>query len=188
MCYQTFHGRRSRAYDRMSGLDSEQLEQTGMAHQRSARRAVAQRNRAPEGPFPARSRHRSLRLHATEHNPGSVGGNIRYVAAGNLWNYLRNSRRLSRRPPKRTGRPSEAKEAAAREQTVLVDGFLAPTWSWRDTPELWSENIRRPALTARPSRTSGAISSSCPSPLPGIIAEPCRDFVNNAQNRWRRPS
>ena len=23
-------------------------------------------------------------------------------------------------------------------QTVLVDGFLAPTWSWRDTPELWS--------------------------------------------------
>jgi hypothetical protein len=32
----------------------------------------------------------------------------------------------------------EAKEAAARERTVLVDGFLAPTWSWRDTPELWS--------------------------------------------------
>jgi transposase len=32
----------------------------------------------------------------------------------------------------------EAKEAAAREQTVLVDGFLAPAWSWRDTPELWS--------------------------------------------------
>ncbi|MGH3322301.1 MAG: hypothetical protein ACRDN9_19445, partial [Streptosporangiaceae bacterium] len=32
----------------------------------------------------------------------------------------------------------EAKEAAAREQTTLVDGFLAPTWSWRHTPELWS--------------------------------------------------
>jgi transposase len=32
----------------------------------------------------------------------------------------------------------EAREAAAREQTVLVDGFLAPTWSWRDAPELWS--------------------------------------------------
>ena len=32
----------------------------------------------------------------------------------------------------------EAKKAAAREQTVLVDGFLAPTWSWRDAPELWS--------------------------------------------------
>jgi hypothetical protein len=32
----------------------------------------------------------------------------------------------------------EAKEEAAREQTVLVDGFLAPTWSWRDSPELWS--------------------------------------------------
>ena len=32
----------------------------------------------------------------------------------------------------------EAEEAVAREQTVLLDGFLAPTWSWRDTPELWS--------------------------------------------------
>jgi hypothetical protein len=32
----------------------------------------------------------------------------------------------------------EAQRAAVREQTVLVDGFLAPTWSWRDTPELWS--------------------------------------------------
>jgi transposase len=32
----------------------------------------------------------------------------------------------------------EAKKEAAREQTVLVDGFLAPTWSWRDTPGLWS--------------------------------------------------
>jgi hypothetical protein len=52
----------------------------------------------------------------------------------------------------------EAKEAAAREQTVLVDGFLAPTWSWRDTPELWSENIRRPALTAR-YYSSGSLSS-----------------------------
>ena len=33
----------------------------------------------------------------------------------------------------------EAEEAVAREQTVLLDGLLrAPTWSWRDTPELWS--------------------------------------------------
>ena len=37
----------------------------------------------------------------------------------------------------------EAKEAVAREQTVLVDGFLAPTWSWRDTPELWSGKHKR---------------------------------------------
>jgi transposase len=32
----------------------------------------------------------------------------------------------------------EAKKEAAREQTVLVDGFLAPVWSWRDAPGLWS--------------------------------------------------
>ncbi len=36
-------------------------------------------------------------------------------------------------------RPSaEDAKAAVRGQTVLLDGFLAPTWSWRDTPELWS--------------------------------------------------
>jgi len=32
----------------------------------------------------------------------------------------------------------EAKKEAAREQTVLVDGFLGPVWSWRDAPGLWS--------------------------------------------------
>ena len=32
----------------------------------------------------------------------------------------------------------EAEEAVARVRTVLVDGFLGTTWSWRDTPELWS--------------------------------------------------
>ena len=93
---------------------------------------------APEGPFPARSRRRSVRLYATERNPGSVGGNLRYVAAGNLWNY--HEVHAAYRGVHRRDRPTvdEAKEAAAREQTVLVDGFLAPTWSWRDTPELWS--------------------------------------------------
>jgi transposase len=37
----------------------------------------------------------------------------------------------------------DAKKEAAREQTVLVDGFLAPTWSWRDAPELWSGKHKR---------------------------------------------
>ena len=63
----------------------------------------------------------------------------------------------------------EAEEAVAREQTVLVDGFLAPTWSWSDTPELWSGSIRQPALMVRPSRISAATSYSIWSPLPGII-------------------
>src|ERR1039457_4153227 len=36
-------------------------------------------------------------------------------------------------------RPSaERARAAARGQTVLVDGFLAPCWSWRGVPGLWS--------------------------------------------------
>src|SRR2546430_2481022 len=48
------------------------------------------------------------------------------------------------RPPPGTVCPGAADSCAwatkggARERAVLVDGFLAPTWSWRDTPELWS--------------------------------------------------
>jgi len=65
--------------------------------------------------------------------------NIRYVAAGDLWNNREVHGPLIEASTEED-RPTvdEAKEAAAREQTVLVDGFLAPTWSWRDTPELWS--------------------------------------------------
>ena len=33
---------------------------------------------------------------------------------------------------------AEEAKAAARGQTVLVDGFLAPCWSWRGIPGLWS--------------------------------------------------
>lgn len=33
---------------------------------------------------------------------------------------------------------AEEARAAARGQTVLVDGFLAPCWSWRGIPDLWS--------------------------------------------------
>ena len=36
-------------------------------------------------------------------------------------------------------RPSaEEAKVTARGQTVLVDGFLAPCWSWRGVPGLWS--------------------------------------------------
>lgn len=33
---------------------------------------------------------------------------------------------------------AEEAKAAVRGQSVLVDGFLAPCWSWRSTPGLWS--------------------------------------------------
>ena len=33
---------------------------------------------------------------------------------------------------------AEEAKATARGQTVLVDGFLAPCWSWRGVPDLWS--------------------------------------------------
>jgi transposase len=33
---------------------------------------------------------------------------------------------------------AEQARVAVRGQTVLVDGFLAPCWSWREAPDLWS--------------------------------------------------
>jgi hypothetical protein len=117
----------------MSGLDSEQLDElVWCIEDQLESRGI--KESAPEGPVSARSRRRGMRLYSTEHNPGSLGGNIRYVAAGDLRDYHEVHAAY------RGDRPTvdEAKEAAAREQTVLVDCFLAPTRSWRDTPELWS--------------------------------------------------
>ena len=63
-----------------------------------------------------------------------------------------------------------AKGAAAREQTVLVDGFLAPTWSWRDTPELWSGKHKTTGFNGQAiANLRGDLLFRAPSPLPGII-------------------
>ena len=48
------------------------------------------------------------------------------------------SRPSSRRPLAEFRPAAEQAKAAVRGQTVLVDGFLAPCWSWRGAPELWS--------------------------------------------------
>ena len=79
-----------------------------------------------------------MRLYATEHNAGSLAeifDTSQPVISGIIAKFtpLIEASTEEDRPT-----VDEAKEAAAREQTVLVDGFLAPTWSWRDTPELWS--------------------------------------------------
>jgi hypothetical protein len=63
----------------------------------------------------------------------------------------------------------EAGEAVAREQTVLVDGFLAPPGPGAIHQNCGRESIRKPDLMAKPSRISGATSYSYPSPSPGII-------------------
>ena len=36
---------------------------------------------------------------------------------------------------------AEEARAAVRGQTVLVDGFLAPCWSWRGVQDLWSGRL-----------------------------------------------
>ena len=64
---------------------------------------------------------------------------------------------------------AECAKAAARGQTVLVDGFLAPCWSWRGAPGLWSGSIRQQASTARSYPISRATSYSSLSPSPATI-------------------
>ena len=63
----------------------------------------------------------------------------------------------------------EAEEAVAREQTVLVDGFLDQPGPGAIHQSRGRESTRQPVLMARPSRISGATSYLYPSPLPGII-------------------
>ena len=125
-------------YDRMSGLDSEQLDELVWRIESLARRAVAQRNRAPEGPFPARTVIVAcgyMRQNITQEVSAQIFDTSQPVISGIIAKFtpLIEASTEEDRPT-----VDEAKEAAAREQTVLVDGFLAPTWSWRDTPELWS--------------------------------------------------
>ena len=66
-------------------------------------------------------------LYATEHNPGSLGRNIRYVTAGYLRDHHEFTPLIEASTEEDRPTADEAKEAAAREQAVLVDGFLAPT-------------------------------------------------------------
>ena len=100
---------------------------------------MAQRNRAPEGPFPARSvvvvACGYTRQNITQEVWAERIDTSQPVISGIITKFtpLIEASTEEDRPT-----VDEANEAAAREQTVLVDGFLAPTWSWRDTPELWS--------------------------------------------------
>src|ERR1035438_7962705 len=96
------------------------------------------RNRSPEGPFSARSGRRGERVHATEHHPGSLGGNLRHVAAGNL----RDHREIhaAHRGVHRRGQADRRGSGRSRRPRADRPGRRLPgaTWSWRDTPELWS--------------------------------------------------
>ena len=79
-----------------------------------------------------------MRVHTSEHHPGSLGGNLRHVPAVISAIITKFTPLIEASTEEDRPTAEEAEEAVAREQTVLVDGFLAPTWSWRDTPELWS--------------------------------------------------
>jgi transposase len=139
MCYQTAHGtEKSLRYDRMSGLDSEQLDELV--------RRIEEQLEEPWHKGIGRPRDLSLREAAIV-----ASGYMRQNMIQEVWAEIFDTSQsvISQTVKKFTpliesatdeDRPTaeQAREAVAREQTVLVDGFLAPTWSWRDTPGLWS--------------------------------------------------
>ena len=152
----------------MSGLDSEQLDEL-VWRSKISLKSRGTKDWAPEGPLSARSRHRGMRLYAAEHNPGSLGeifDTSQPVISGIITKFtpLIEASTKEDRPT-----VDEAKGSAAREQTVLVDGFLAPTWSWRDTPELWSGKHKTTGFNGQAIANLRGDLPSCPSLLPGII-------------------
>jgi transposase len=139
MCYQTFHGaEKSLRYDRMSGLDSGQLDELV--------RRIEEQLEEPWHKGIGRPKDLSLREAVIV-----ASGYMRQNIIQEVWAEIFGTSQpvISQIVTKFTpfidaatdeDRPTaeQAREAVAREQTVLVDGFLAPTWSWRDTPGLWS--------------------------------------------------
>jgi transposase len=139
MCYQTFHGtEKPLRYDRMSGLDSEQLDELVWR--------IEDQLEEPWHKRIGRPKDLSLR-EAVVVACGYMRQNITQEVWAEIFDTSQPviSEIITKFTPlieasTEEDRPTadEAKEAARREQTVLVDGFLAPTWSWRAAPELWS--------------------------------------------------
>ncbi len=139
MCYQTFHGtEKPLRYDRMSGLDPEQLDELVWR--------IEEQLEEPWHKGIGRPKDLSLREAVVV-----ASGYMRQNIIQEVWAEIFDTSQpvisgiIAKFTPlieasTEEDRPTaeEAEEAVAREQTVLVDGFLAPTWSWRDTPELWS--------------------------------------------------
>ena len=120
----------------MSGLDSEQLDEL--------EDRVSELLGNPWDSSTGRPRELTLReaiIVSSGYMPADVveasGQDLRHFAA----HHFPDHRRITPLIEKATAefRPAaEQAKAAVRGQTVLVDGFLAPCWSWRGAPELWS--------------------------------------------------
>ena len=132
----------------MSGLDSEQLDELVCRIEislksRGIKESGVRKTLLCEKPPSCR------RPYVTEHNAGSraeIFDTSQPVISGIIAKF---TPLIQASTEKDRPTVEEAKEAAAREQTVLVDGFLAPTWSWRDSPELWSGKHKTPGFNGQ---------------------------------------
>ncbi len=79
-----------------------------------------------------------MRVYATEPNPGSLtekSDTSQPVISGIITKF---TPFIETSAEEDGPTADKAKKAAPASRLVLVDGFLAPIRSWRDTPELWS--------------------------------------------------
>lgn len=124
-------------FDRMSGLDPEQLDEM--------ERCVAALLETPWGRETGRPKDLTLREavivacgYARQNIIEEVWAEIFDTSQPTISRAITEITPLIERATAEYRPSAEDARAAVRGQTVLVDGFLAPCWSWRSMPELWS--------------------------------------------------
>ena len=124
-------------FDRMSGLDSEQLDELEMR--------VAEYLERPWDSATGRPKELTLREaiivasgYARQNIIEDVWAEIFDISQPSVSRIITEITPLIEKATAGFRQDAEEAKAAARGQTVLVDGFLAPCWSWRGIPGLWS--------------------------------------------------
>src|ERR1035437_8130676 len=121
----------------MSGLDSEQLEELEMR--------VAEYLERPWDSAAVRPKELTLREaiivasgYARQNIIEDVWAEIFDISQPSVSRIITEITPLIEKATAGFRQDAEEAKAAARGQTVLADGFLAPCWSWRGIPGLWS--------------------------------------------------
>ena len=124
-------------FDRMSGLDSEQLDELELR--------VAEILERPWDSATGRPKELTLREaiivasgYARQNIIEDVWAEIFDVSQPGVSRIITEITPLIEKATAEFRPAADEAKATARGQTVLVDGFLAPCWSWRGVPDLWS--------------------------------------------------
>ena len=123
-------------FDRMSGLDSGQLEEL-VLRVGDAANPLEKCNRRPRG-LTLREAIIIASGYTRQNIIQDVWAEILDISQPGVSRIITEITPLIEKATAEFRPDAEEAKAAARGQTVLVDGFLAPCWSWRGIPGLWS--------------------------------------------------